>query len=125
MPELLYVAGQATWSSCDPVTRKVALALFAKQLERPRLGWSSLSFFHWLFRNRRCVEPNWTTVVRKLKRPGVMLQIRWEEHSAEQPDASQSPYRVATPPLVPGAGAGPALVAPPHAGRAMRAAHAR
>jgi transposase len=36
---------------------------------------------------RRHVEPDWAAVARELKRPGVTLQILWEEYSAAQPDA--------------------------------------
>jgi transposase len=35
---------------------------------------------------RRHVEPDWTAVVRELKRPGVTLQTLWEEYSDTQPD---------------------------------------
>jgi transposase len=36
---------------------------------------------------RRHIEPDWTAVARELKRPGVTLQILWEEYSGAQPDA--------------------------------------
>jgi transposase len=34
---------------------------------------------------RHRVEPDWTAVARELKRPGVTLQILWEEYSSAQP----------------------------------------
>ncbi len=36
---------------------------------------------------RHRVEPDWTAVAREPKRPGVTLQILWEEYSGAQPDA--------------------------------------
>jgi transposase len=34
---------------------------------------------------RHRIEPDWTAVARELKRPGVTLQILWEEYSTAQP----------------------------------------
>jgi len=36
---------------------------------------------------RHHAEPDWAAVTRELKRPGVTLQILWEEYSKAQPDA--------------------------------------
>ena len=36
-------------------------------------------------RNRR-PQPDWTAVHRELRRPGVTLQLLWEEHRAAHPD---------------------------------------
>jgi transposase len=36
---------------------------------------------------RHHIEPDWTAVARELKRPGVTLQILWEEYSGAQPDS--------------------------------------
>jgi transposase len=36
-------------------------------------------------RARRRIQPDWTAIARELKRPGVTLQILWEEYSTAQP----------------------------------------
>ena len=48
-------------------------------------------------------QPDWPIIHRELKRPGVTLQLLWEEHRAAHPDG----YRYS--PLC----CGPAYVAPP------------
>ena len=35
---------------------------------------------------RRRVEPDWPSMVREMRRPGVNLVILWEEYSAKEPD---------------------------------------
>ena len=36
---------------------------------------------------RRYPEPDWATLVRELKRPGVTLAILWEEYNGAHPEA--------------------------------------
>jgi hypothetical protein len=38
-------------------------------------------------------RPDWATVHRELRRPGVTLQLLWEEHRAAHPDGSIAPGR--------------------------------
>jgi hypothetical protein len=66
-------AAGLTWPLPDDVTDEMLEErLFVKGGSKPGL--------------RRRAEPDWTALVREMKRPGVTLTVLWEEYRAIHPD---------------------------------------